>query len=599
MIQLSLNHIGFYFNSLTHLLFFVFCFFFYLTSSAQFIDVSNHLLLETNHVAGYLGSGVSFVDFNNDGIDDLTFGDSNGAIKFYQCDGESFEQIDLGIEDPGAEVKSVSWVDIDNDGDLDFMTTNRLSPNKLWRNDSGEFVDISSSCGLDQSHNTRSYGVSFGDYNNDGFIDFYICNYHTWIDSKENELYMNNGDGTFYETTEIAGVGNGFQQSFQSTFIDINDDGLLDLHVINDRLDMFNAFYMNNGDGTFTDKADEWNADLGILAMSSSFGDYDRDGDLDLYVTNGYDGNVLLENQILDGMGSFVDMTMNYGVGEYELCWGADWIDYDNDGYLDLYVSSGIDVYSMYPDVLGTFPEVSNSLYSNDGMMPFSQSYSDLPQSPQHTFAVASGDFNNDGFPDIVSHRLGTYASFLKGTPSNNKWLKVKLVGVNTNTLGIGCEIEVNVIKPNGDMQSLHEKVISGENYLGQNSYTQIFGLSNSVEIESVVVYWTGGEEEYLGPFDMNSLITLVEGETDLDGNPSEMLGGCTYEGACNYVEEAVVDSGDCDFSCLCGDGTVWDISQSKCVANNTCPTDVNSNGTTEVGDLLMILATYGFDCSE
>ena len=109
-------------------------------------------------------------------------------------------------------------------------------------------------------------------------------------------------------------------------------------------------------------------------------------------------------------------------------------------------------------------------------MMPFFQSYSDLPQSPQHTFAVASGDFNNDGFPDIVSHRLGTYASFLKGTPSNNKWLKVKLVGVNTNTLGIGCEIEVNVIKPNGDMQSLHETVISGENYLGQNSYTQILG---------------------------------------------------------------------------------------------------------------------------
>ena len=599
MIQLSLDHVGLYFNVLKRLFFFVFCFFFYLTSLAQFIDVSNYLLLETNHVAGYLGSGVSFVDFNNDGIDDLTFGDSNGAIKFYQSDGDSFEQIDLGIEDPGAEVKSVSWVDIDNDGDLDFMTTNRLSPNKLWRNDSGEFVDISSSSGLDQSQNTRSYGVSFGDYNNDGFIDIYICNYHTWIDSKENELYMNNGDGTFTETTEYAGVGNGVKQSFQSTFIDINNDGFLDLHVINDRIDMLNAFYMNNGDGTFTDKAVDWNTDLGIFAMSSSFGDYDRDGDFDLYVTNGEDGNILLENQILDGMGSFVDMTMNYGVGEYELCWGADWIDYDNDGYLDLYVSSGIDVYSMYPDVLGTFPEVSNSLYSNDGMMPFSQSYSDLPQSPQHTFAVASGDFNNDGFPDIVSHRLGTYASFLKGTPSNNKWLKVNLVGVNSNTFGIGCEIEVNVIKPNGDVQSLHETVISGENYLGQNSYTQILGLSNAVEIESVIVNWIGGEEEYLGPFETNSLITLIEGESDSGGNPLDLLEGCTYEGACNYVEEAIVDSGDCDFSCICGDGTVWDISQSKCVANNTCPTDVNSNGTTEVGDLLMILATYGFDCSE
>ena len=120
----------------------------------------------------------------------MTFGDSNGIIKFYQSNGNSFEQVDIGIVDPGSEVKSVSWVDIDNDGDLDFMTTNRLSPNKIWRNDSGEYVDISSSCGIDQSQNTRSYGVSFGDYNNDGFIDLYICNYHTWVDVKENELYV-------------------------------------------------------------------------------------------------------------------------------------------------------------------------------------------------------------------------------------------------------------------------------------------------------------------------------------------------------------------------------------------------------------------------
>ena len=441
--------------------------------------------------------------------------------------------------------------------------------------------------------------MSFGEYNNDGFIDIYICNYHTWIDSKENELYMNNGDGTFTETTEYAGVGNGVKQSFQSTFIDINNDGFLDLHVINDRIDMLNAFYMNNGDGTFTDKADEWNADLGIFAMSSSFGDYDRDGDFDLYVTNGEDGNILLENQILDGMGSFVDMTMNYGVGEYELCWGADWLDYDNNGFVDLFVSSGITVYSVYPEVSWTFPEIPNSLYTNDGTMPFSETHTEIPQLPQHTFAVATGDYNDDGFPDIVSHKLGTFASLFKASPNNNNWLKVNLVGVNSNTFGIGCEIEVNVIKPNGDLQSLHETVISGENYLGQNSYTQILGLSNAVEIESVIVNWIGGEEEYLGPFETNSLITLIEGESDSGGNPLDLLEGCTYEGACNYVEEAVVDSGDCDFSCLCGDGTVWDISQSKCVANNTCPTDVNSNGITEVGDLLMILATYGFDCSE
>ena len=121
--------------------------------------------------------------------------------------------------------------------------------------------------------------------------------------------------------------------------------------------------HINNGDGTFTDKAFDWNADLGIYAMSSSFGDYDRDGDFDLYVTNGEDGNVLLENQIHDCTGAFVDMTTNYGVGENELCWGADWLDFDNNGFIDLFVSSGITVYSVYPELHGHFRRFPLTLY--------------------------------------------------------------------------------------------------------------------------------------------------------------------------------------------------------------------------------------------
>jgi hypothetical protein len=556
------------------------------------------MLLETDHTGGFMGAGVSFVDFNDDGFDDLTFAHYSGEIRFYVGDGDSFGEVNMAIDNEGAESKGLAWVDFDNDSDLDLFVANRLAPNKVWRNDDGVLIDISSSCGIDQSSSTRSYGISFGDFDNNGFVDLYICNYHTWIDSKENELYMNNGDGTFSDVTEFSGVGNGFQQSFQATWIDINYDGFVDLHVINDRVDMYNAFYINNGDGTFTDLAPGLGADLGIYAMSSTFGDFDRDGDMDLYVTNGSDGNILLENQLFEASATFLDVTLNYSVGEYELCWGADWIDYDNDSWPDLYVSSGINVYTNYPEILGDFPEITNSMYLNNGSAPFFQGSNVIPTTPQHTFAIAQGDYNNDGFPDLISHKLGEYATLLKGSPNNNNWVKVKLKGVESNSYGVGCEIVVTHITPTGESVELLDVVFAGENYLGQNSYWQHFGLANSDSIESITVYWTGGAQEvFVGPYDVNQSIVLVEGSSTNADN--QIVDGCTYPNACNYNVNSSYDDGLCDFSCLCGDGTVWDISSEKCVGYIECPTDINQSGSTEVGDLLMILAEYGAMCSD
>ena len=141
--------------------------------NAQLIDVSSDVNLITCHTGGYLGSGVSFVDFNLDGFDDLTFGHHEGEIKFYAGNGTSFEEVDLSINTEGFEAKGICWIDFDNDGDLDLFVANRLAPNKVWQNDCGVFTDISSSCGIAQT-NSKSYGLSFGDYDNDGLLDFYI-----------------------------------------------------------------------------------------------------------------------------------------------------------------------------------------------------------------------------------------------------------------------------------------------------------------------------------------------------------------------------------------------------------------------------------------
>ena len=189
----------------------------------------------------------------------------------------------------------------------------------------------------------------------------------------------------------------------------------------------------------------------------------------------------------------------------------------------------------------------SHSLYTNDGTIPFSETYTDIPQIPQHTFAIATGDYNNDGFPDIVSHKLGTFASLFKGSTNNNNWLKVNLVGVGSNTFGIGCDIEINAIMPNGEVFSLNEKVISGEK-LKVKTHTQMFGLNNASAIQSILVNWMGVEEIYLGPFEINTSITLIEGASDLDNTSSEWQIGCTCENACNFSDEATFDSGDCDF---------------------------------------------------
>ena len=542
---------------------------------AQFVNVSNDLLLSTNHTGGYLGSGVSFADFNGDEIDDLTFGHHAGQIRYYQGDGVGFEEVQLNIENGLYETKSVLWADIDNDGDQDFLITNRNASNKLWMNDgSMQFTDITSSCGISTSYMSKSYGASFGDYDNDGFIDLYICNYHTDVINIQNELYHNNGDGTFTDVSLSSGVGNGLQQSFQSTWIDIDKDGLLDLHVINDRLDNLNSFYHNNGDGTFTDMATDWGVDLAIYAMSSTFGDYDSDGDMDLYVTNGSVGNALLLNNMHEGLG-FTDVTSNIGVQVNQISWGACFMDHQNDSWLDLYVGTGVSGYTEYPAMFDEFPAQSNAFFSSTGSSTAQDLSSETPAGIQHTFSIATGDFNNDGFPDLVSHQVGLHATVISSTPNDNHFLKVRPQGTTVNRDAIGAEVHVyHSSAQNTDPNEVKiDVVFCGDKYLSQNSRYLQFGLGSSTQIDSVVVYWPGGEIESFQGLLIDNSVVLVEGSSvQYCPNPSA----------------------------FCGSGTIWDEGTQTCISfmpEDLCPTDVNNDGFTSIQDLLLLLGQFGTFC--
>ena len=549
---------------------------------AQFVDVSNSLMLNTNHTSGYLGTGVSFADFNGDDLDDLTFGHHGGQIRYYQGDGLIFEEVQFNIDNDLHESKSVLWADIDNDGDQDFLITNRNASNKLWMNQGDmEFLDATASCGISTSFLSKSYGASFGDYDNDGFIDLYICNYHTPIINHQNELYHNNGDGTFTDVTMISGAGNGLQQSFQSTWIDIDHDGFLDLHVINDRVDFKNSFYHNNGDGTFIDMADVWGADLGIYAMSSTFGDYDNDGDMDVYVTNGQEGNKLLANQLHEGMG-FVDVTNLEGVEVQQLCWGACFIDSNNNRWKDLYVATGISVFSDYPNNYDFYPASPNAFFSYSGISPMQNLTDDIAQVEHHTFAIAKGDFNSDGFPDLVSHQLGINASVITSIPTENHFVKIRPQGTIANRDAIGAEVKVyHSLEQNQGANGFEVDVVfCGDKYLSQNSRHLQFGLGSCTQIDSVQVTWPGGSKEVFTGVLIDTTVVLIEGtSTDSDINDE-----CP------------------DPSFFCGNNTFWDETTFTCISifnEDGCPSDVNNDGFTNVTDLLLLLLNFGTICAE
>ncbi|MDP4588333.1 MAG: VCBS repeat-containing protein, partial [Flavobacteriales bacterium] len=329
------------------------------------------------------------------------------------------------------DIKQVLWVDYDNDGDQDLFLTRHLAPCLLFRrDDSFVLTDVSVVAGIPQYTNWETFGASFGDYDCDGGLDFYICNYNV-SGTVTNHLFHNNLDGTFSDVTIQSGTSNGVQNTFQSCWIDYNLDGRLDLYVINDRLQYPNALYLNNGDGTFTDVAITTNSNLHIYAMTITPGDFDNDADEDIYVTNGLDGNAFLVN---DG-NMFQEMATAYGLTINALCWGAQWIDFDNDGYQDLYVTTSTETETQVPPA-------QNYLFQNNGD-GFNAIANSIVNSASHTHCNLRTDVNNDGFPDIVNHTSSPYSPVYTSIPNNNNWIKVKLEGTFSNRDAIGAVVNV------------------------------------------------------------------------------------------------------------------------------------------------------------
>jgi hypothetical protein len=458
---------------------------------AQFNDVGVSLGINNESSFSLNGSGISFYDFDHDGWDDITVATNGIPIKCYRnLQGTGFELFLTFSND--FTVKQTIWVDYDNDGDSDLFVTRAGASCILYRNDGNfQFTDVTYNFNL-PSLLANSNGCSWADYDRDGWLDVFVCNYyegepsHSW-------LFHNNGDGTFTEKSIESGIFMGLKKSFQSTWFDYNMDGWLDLFVIN-TLYEGNYLYLNNGDGTFTDISLASGANYSVDAMCASACDFDKDNDFDIFISNSQMGNVLLE----DHSGVFYNATNQSGVANTNnICWGSLWFDADNDFDQDLHVCSSM-------TVPGYFYQ-----NNNDGTMTAASDPGfDLDYGSN--YCNARGDFDNNGFYDVaVSRNAPADAGLFINTTSDNHWIKFGLTGTISNRDGVGALVKAY---SDGECQVFHTH--AGENYLSQNSAYNIVGLGANEALDSLIVNWPNGWVDKYTGLTSDSTYAFIEGET-------------------------------------------------------------------------------------
>lgn len=476
-------------------------------AQVQFNNRAPFLGVDETFGTTILGNGLSFADFDGDGWDDITLtSGENSALRFYKNTNGLFNEVNLIVPAINYQTKSVTWVDIDNDGDKDLFVTSDTNGNRLYENiGSMSFQNITDTANLPVA-NQYTYGASWGDINNDGFLDVFVSNRIVTGNTITNYLYLNNGNKTFTDITVSAGLNTDSQLSFCTGFFDYNNDGFQDIYLANDK-NFANILYQNNGDNTFTDNSVSSGAGVIMDAMSVTVDDVNYDGFLDIYVTNtpapisNPGGNVFFTN---NGDGTFTDIALSANVVFDSFAWGSVFLDADNDTDLDLYVSGSFD------GTVGGF--ASAAFYENQGDNTFLESSSaGFVGDVKSSFANAIGDVDNDGKLDIIVFNNNDEQPFiwLNESITTNNYLAVTLEGTTSNRDGVGSLIEIAI---NGERQ--YRYVMIGEGYMAQNSLKEIFGLGTNTNVDYLKVKWLSGIEDIILNPAINEVIHIVEGST-------------------------------------------------------------------------------------
>jgi hypothetical protein len=424
------------------------------------------------------GKGIAFADINNDGFVDMYVSNKGGANKLLMNNGDgSFKDITkeagAGLDDAGFCMGSV-FGDIDNDGLVDLYVPKggriEVEANRLFKNlGDGKFVEITDKAGVGCKE--FSYSAAMADYDNDGFLDIYIANYGV---GAKNVLYRNNGDSTFSDVTNIAGVGDA-SWSWNAIFADVNNDGNADIYVVNGRdpAGEPNKLYINNGDSTFSDVSKEAGVADANWGLGASFADTDNDGDLDLFISNYVGPNKMFLN---DGTGKFEDISKQAKLDSTSWGKGPSFADINHDGFVDLYEGDC---------------KVANQLYINNGDNTFTDIADEVPElkcDKVRTKGTAFADIDNDGDMDLYVVNWAAPNKLFVNEKNDGNFLEVKLTGVVSNADAIGSKVK---IMKDGKLVAYRE-LQTASGFCAQSQKILHFGLDSANTYDVVVTFPSG-----------------------------------------------------------------------------------------------------------
>ncbi len=479
-------------------------------------------------------AGAAWLDYNRDGFLDLflTNGKGEDNALFHNNGDGSFTDVATaaGVAN-GLGNSGVVAADLDNDGFEDLLVTgdggwvgSGDSPIILYRNLGNDtFSDVTAASGITGPATHASPTV--GDIDSDGLLDVYIAAIGSFVlgVNHKSELYRNLGGMTFQNISASSGVDT-MIGACEAIFTDYNRDELVDLFVGNCNGPNLSLtpieVFTNNGNLTFDNDTATVGLAAGGLWMGLCPADFDNDGDTDMFTTNygsplgGLTPHALYSSNLSQGSATFTDVAASAGVASGEFGWGCSSSDFDNDGWADIFFAGSLP--------LGPFPAIGSGsgnagrLFRNNQDFTFADitAMQPLDLSDRYTSGVATADYDNDGYEDLVvmtddlNNDMGRPVLYRNLASDGNNWLQVELRGTVSNRDAIGARVRV---RSEGLTQI--KEIYGGSSFLSTNSKILTFGLGDSTNIQSIFVRWPNGlEETFAAPGAVNTKMTLVEG---------------------------------------------------------------------------------------